>query len=221
MQVGWVGRVILICLSTFLLGNRTPITDLKILFVETYVDIYQLNSVLIVEPRWLYYVSAVPKVVEHPIDCNRTLDRWRPAACLLGAPVVKCNSLALSIVSVDHLLYWLWISIVEVFLCFSGPWTQGFTAGWFSRAGYLLSHRPGLSQEIKTWEQLFKMQRKAKFLQLIIACDGIYVGKRLWPSLRDILGLRHIHHAGIFSICWQKSPFGWVMRGIMCCYLIA
>ena len=99
---------------------------------------FQLNPVLIVEPRWLYDVSAVAKVVQHPIDCNRTLDRWRPAACLLGAPVVKCISLALSIVSVDHLLYWLWISIVEVFLCFSGPWTQGFTAGWFSRAGYLL-----------------------------------------------------------------------------------
>ena len=238
MQVGWVGRVIWKCLSTFLLGNWRPITDLEILFVETYVDMFQLNPVLIAEPRWLYYVSAVAKVVEHPMDCNQTLDRWRPAACPLGAPVVKYISLALSIVSLDHLLwvnhvwlsgcslitiasYWLWISIVEVFLCFSGPWTQGFTAGWFSRAGYLLSPRPGLSQEIKTWEQLFNMQRKAKFLQLIIACDGIYVGRHLWPSLRDILGLRHIHHAGIFSICWQKSPFGWVMRGIMCCYLIA
>ena len=133
-------------------------------------------------------------------------------------------SFALIIISRCSLItiasYWLWISIVEVFLCFSGPWTQGFTSGWFSRAGYLLSYRPGLSQEIKTWE-LFKMQIKAKFLQLITPCDDIYVGRRLWPSLRDILGLRHIHHAGIFSICWQKSPFGWVMRGIMCCYLIA
>ena len=116
---------------------------------------FQLNPALIAQPRWLYYVSAVPKVVQHPIDCNRTLDRWRPAACLLGAPVVKYISPALSIVSLDHLLwlnyvwlsgcslitiasYWLWTLIVEFFLCFSGPWTQGFTAGWFSRAGYLL-----------------------------------------------------------------------------------
>ena len=33
-------------------------------------------------------------------------------------------------------------------------WTLNsrFLAGWFSLAEYLLSHRPGLSQEIKTWE---------------------------------------------------------------------
>ena len=53
-------------------------------------------------------------------------------------------SFALIIISRCSLItiasYWLWTSIVivEVFLCFSGPWTQGFTAGWFSRAGYLL-----------------------------------------------------------------------------------
>ena len=172
---------------------------------------FQLNHVLIAEPRWLYYVSAVAKVVEHPIDCNRTLDRWRPAACLLGAPVVKCISLALSIVSVDHLLwlnhvwlsgcslitnasYWLWTLIVEFFLCFSGPWTQGFIAGWFSRAGYLLSHRPGLSQEIKTFQDAKKGQ--------ILAVD----------------------HCMRWHLCWQafmalSEIYTWIEAYTSCWYL--
>ena len=196
---------------------------------------FQLNHVLIVEPRWLYYVSA-----GSPASNWLQSNSWSLKTCCLpaGSPrrqmyfscPLNCFGWSFALFESPLIIRVLFDSDCILLAVDINRWSLSvlfwtlnsrFLAGWFSRAGYLLSHRLGLSQEIKTWEQLFKMQRKAKFLRLITACDGIYVGKRLWPSLRDILGLRHIHHAGIFSICWQKSPFGWVMRGIMCCYLIA